>query len=83
MDRGAWLAAVHESQRVGHNLMTKQQQTYKRMKLEHSLIPYIKIKLLKDLTVRLDTIKFLEENTGRTLSNINYREIIFYPQPRV
>ena len=55
------------------------------MKLEHSLIPYIKIKskLFKDLTVRLDTIKFFKENTGRILSNINYRDIFFYPQPRL
>ena len=85
MDRGVWLAAVHESQTVRLNLVSKQQQVYKRMKSEHSLIPYIKIKwkLLKALTVRSDTIKFLEGSTGRRHSNINHSEIFFYPQPRV
>ena len=55
------------------------------MKLEHSVLPYPKInsKWIKDLNVRLDTIKLLEENIGRTLFDINHSNIFLDPPPRV
>ena len=55
------------------------------MKLEYSLITYTKInsKCTSSLNVKPDTRKLLEENTGRTLSDINRSKIFFGPSPRV
>ena len=55
------------------------------MKLEHFLTPYTKTnsKRIKDLNVRPKTIKLLEENIGKTLSNINHSRSLYDPPPRI
>ena len=55
------------------------------MKVEHFLTPYTKINLkwINDLNVTPETIKLLEENIDKILSDINHSKILYDPPPRV
>ena len=59
--------------------------TYKRMKLEYFPTPYTKMNStwVKNLNVRPETVKLLEENIGRTLYDINHSKILYDPRYRV
>ena len=49
------------------------------------MVTYTKINLkwIKDLNIRLETIKLLQENIGKTLSDINHSRILYDPPPRI
>ena len=80
IDREAWHAVIHG---VAKSLTWLSDWT--ELNWEHFETPYTKMnsKWIKDLNIRPETIKLLEENIGKTLSDINHSRILHDPPPRV
>ena len=77
------ISKVKRQPSESEKIIANETATCKRMKLEHSLIPYTKInsKWIKALNIRTDTINLLEENIGRTLDEINQSKMLYNPTP--
>lgn len=63
----------------------KSGQQFKRMRLQHLRKPHIKVNTgwIRDLNIRPDTIKLLEESIGKMVFDINHGNVLFYPPPKI